>query len=125
MITKENKSEIIERYLMGRLSLWELAEIEEEIRTDSSFAQDVAFERDILIGIRESRRLELKEKLKQLDAKPNIFRLPALSIDRSTLIRYAIAACITLFVTGSLLYQTISSNYIPNSKKAHYSVNAD
>jgi len=118
MITEQNREDFIERYLMGKLSLWELAEIEEQIRIDSSFAEEVAFERDLLIGIRESRRLELKEKLRQVGSEPKIFRL---LFDRGTVIRYAIAACITILVTASLFYQDISNAMTPNSKRGHYS----
>lgn len=121
MITEENKEVFIERYLMGKLSLWELAEVENKIKTDASFAEEVAFERDLLIGIRESRRLELKEKLKTLEAAPRIFRMPILSIDKPKLIRYAIAVCVTIAVMGSLLYPSFSDSMIPNSKRGHYS----
>lgn len=118
MITEENREDFIERYLMGKLSLWELAEIEEQIRADPSFAEEVALQRDLLIGIRESRRLELKEKLRQVSAEPKIFRL---QFDRGTVIRYAIAVCITILVTASVFYQDISNAMTPNSKRGHYS----
>jgi len=118
MITEENREDFIERYLMGKLSLWELAEIEEQIRIHPSFAEEVALQRDLLIGIRESRRLELKEKLRQVSAEPKIFRL---QFDRGTVIRYAIAACITILVTASVFYRDISIAMTPNSKRGHYS----
>ena len=114
---------------MGKLSLWELAEVEEKIKTDPSFAEEVAFERDLLIGIRESRRLELKETLKQLEAEPKISILrqvvDTLRIARFDLVPriapYAIAACIIIFVAGSIFYPTISDALTPNSKRTHYS----
>lgn len=118
MLTEENKEDFIERYLFGKLSLWELAEIEDRIKTDHSFAQEVRFERDVLIGIRESKRLELKEKLTQMSANSSIF---SLRFEKATLIRYAIAASITLLVTGSILYQDITNAMIPVSRRGHYS----
>src|SRR5260221_9931047 len=114
MFTQENTAEFIERYLMGKLTLWELAEMEDKIRTDPVFAEEVAFQRDLLIGIRESRRLELKGKLRQVKITPELFRI---NIDRKTLIRYAIAACVILMVTGSIHYQDIRNSLIPNSKR--------
>ena len=115
---QENQTEFIERYLMGKLSLWELAEIEEQIKTDSAFAEDVSFQRDLLIGIRESRRMEIKEKLSKIKARPKILRL---RIDKATVIRYSIAASISILVITSLFFQNINSAMATASKGAHYS----
>lgn len=122
MINDENKDDLIERYLMGKLSLWELAEIEGKIKSDYTFAEEVSFERDLLVGIRESRRLELYDMLAQMKRKPWIFRIPRLTFDKPTLLRYGIAACIVLFVTGTIFYQDISNAMTPNSKRGHYSL---
>lgn len=122
MENNEEMNEFIDRYLMGKLSLWELAEIENKIKTDSSFAEEVGLQRDLLIGIQESRRVELKEKLNRIEGSARIFRL---RIDKPALIRYAIAASITLLVAGSFFYQNLSEAMVPNSKRGHYSFNSE
>src|ERR1041384_8598899 len=96
MITQNNKSEFIEKYLMGGCSLWELADIEDKIRTDHAFAEEVAFQRDLLIGIREARRLDLKEKFKGAEKKPKILRL--LQVDTSKLFSYAVFSFKTIAI---------------------------
>jgi len=118
MITEEKKEDLIERYLMGdfRSGSWQRSR--NLSRLDASFAEDVGFERDLLIGIRESKRLQLKEELKQAEANPKIFWLPP--IDRSKILRYAIAACITVGVIGSIFYPTVSDALTPNSKIARH-----
>ena len=70
----DNK-ELIERYLMGKLSFHELSEIEKKIKADPIFYEELNFQRDILIGINESRRLQLKEKLRNIKSEPKIVRL--------------------------------------------------
>lgn len=117
MISDEKKMDFIDRYLMGKLSLHELATIENYIRTDPTFAEDVAFQRNLLLCIRKDRRAELKRELSQVSRKSNMLRLP---LNRTTMIRFAIAASITILVMGSVFYEVISDATTPNSKRGHY-----
>ena len=122
METHEETNDLIERYLMGKLSLWELAEIENKIRTEESFAEEVSLQRDILIGVTLRSRRVMKNTLKESEKRGRIFHLP---FDLSDLIPYAIAACITLFIMGSVFYDSISNALTPNTKRIHYSLNVE
>jgi|GEM_PF-5475945 hypothetical protein len=119
MITDENKNEFIEHYLMGRLSLLELAEVEAKIKTNAVFAEEVSFQRDIMVGIIENRRNELKDNLVMLEPAGILMKL---HFDKSSVKRYSVAASIILIVALSVFYPKISDTLQARSKAAHFSI---
>ena len=113
-----DSGDFIDRYLMGQLSLWELAEIEKRIKSDPAFSEQVGFRRDLLIGITLSRRSDVKQQLIEFEARPRLLRL---HVDREAILRYAIAACITLFVLSSVFYENMSNALTSNGKRGRIS----
>jgi hypothetical protein len=106
MIIQENKEEMIDRYLMGRLSLWELADVEIEIKNNPAFADEVTFQRDIMIGVNESKRIEIKSDLQSLKPAGILIKL---QVDKTAIARISVAASILLLVSFAIFYPQIKS----------------
>jgi hypothetical protein len=106
MITEENKNEFIEHYLMGQLSLWELEEIETKIRTDLAFANDVSFQRDLMIGINENKRIELKKSLRSYKPAGILIKM---HVDKTAIARISVAASILFLVSFAIFYPQIKN----------------
>jgi hypothetical protein len=116
----EDIQDLIERYLMGQLSLHELALVEKKIKLDETFADEVNLQRDILIGINEYGKQQIRHKLTDFSQEPKIFRI--ISVNKPVIVRYAVAASIILAITISILYPKISNSLIEESKKSHISI---
>lgn len=106
MDANEFKNDLIERYLMGKLSLWELSDIETKIKNDSIFADEVAFQRDIMIGINESKRIELIKNLQGVKPAGILIKL---HIDKTAIARISVAASILLLVSFAIFYPQIKN----------------
>jgi len=119
MEQEDKKTEMIDRYLIGQLSLWELGDMEAKIKNDPAFSEEVNFQRDLMIGINETKRIELKKTLQNLEPAGILIRL---QIDKNSIKTFAVAACILLFVSLGILYPQIRDASIAGSKKSFAAV---
>ncbi|MDP4268254.1 MAG: hypothetical protein Q8880_12570 [Bacteroidota bacterium] len=103
MILPEEKESMVEDYLMGRLDLLELEMVEKEIITNPEFYKYVKLQRNMMLGIQEFKKQELKDKLNKIDVnKKNLFDVYRVKFIIS---QYSVAASviIILAITFSIL----------------------
>ena len=117
----KDKELLVERYLTGKLNLYELEMVEKDIKTNIDFENYVKRQRNILLGIREFKKVQFKEMLNSVDVEEkktiNINRFKQFSV------RYSAVASVVFIIglTISILYYS-SKPAIPNSKMARRAV---
>ena len=117
-ITLENQDEWIDLYLTGRLDILELAVVEEKIKSDSIFQEQITFKRALMLGIRDEKKQQLKNMFAQLDTTPKIISM----FNKNLIFKYAIAATVFLFIFISVKYFVFPSQMTEGiGKKAHIS----
>ena len=121
MIQSKDREILVERYLRGLLNLWELAEVEKEIKNNAEFAAYVDFERNIQLGIRESKKAQFKEQLNKLDLNKKVI-LP-FTTKKPNFGQYSIAATVVLIIgfTFTTLY-IMSTPTHSDSRVSHSSI---
>lgn len=68
-----NYSDLINSYFDGELSPQEQQEFQSMLQTDPLLKSEFEFQQDIVNGIKNFRRLELKQRLNSIEIKPDLF----------------------------------------------------
>ncbi len=69
-MTPEDKLELLDQYLAGRMSPQEAAAFEQQIQADPTLQKELAFQKQIIEGIRQARIAELKAMLNNVPVPP-------------------------------------------------------
>lgn len=91
---------MIEQYVSGTISASDKAMLEAEIAANPSLQGDVDFHRDMVKGLRDFRKAELKARLDALPVEVGLFE----TFTQSTLLKVAASATITAVVVGGIYY---------------------
>lgn len=62
-----NQIETIDAYLRGELTPAEVSDFESQLEKDPSLAEELAFQKQVVSGIQHARKLQLKNRLAQVD----------------------------------------------------------
>ena len=66
-MTFSNQIETIDAYLRGDLTPAEVASFETQLEHDPTLSEELAFQKQVVSGLQEARKLELKSRLAQVD----------------------------------------------------------
>ncbi len=66
-MSASNQTETIDAFLRGELSPAELQDFESQLEKDPTLAEELAFQKQVVSGIQEARKLQLKNRLAQVD----------------------------------------------------------
>ncbi|MCS6974412.1 MAG: hypothetical protein NZM13_08000 [Cyclobacteriaceae bacterium] len=69
-MTPEQKFELLDQYLSGKLSTEEIAAFEEQLKTDVELQKELKFQKEVIEGIRQARIAELKAMLNNVPVPP-------------------------------------------------------
>jgi hypothetical protein len=110
MINDQNKIEIIDLYLENALPEKQKLEVEERMKNDYYFRNEVELQRKVIAMIKEEEREGMKKELDILfESKEDEVRGRVVSMRPST-VRYAIAATVSvLLLAGGIFYLTRDS----------------
>ena len=75
-MTNSNYSKLVERYLEGEMSGQEAMEFEQLMNKDPMLAGEYNLQQDIVSGIKDYRKSELKLRLDNVDVTPSVFPVP-------------------------------------------------
>ena len=73
IMTNDNYSKLVERYLEGEMSGSEALEFEQLMTKDPILASEYNFQNEIVSGIKDYRKAELKMRLDNVDVTPGLF----------------------------------------------------
>ena len=100
--------EKIDQYHAGRLSSDEMSVLEKELASDPSLQAESNFQSDIINGLKEFRKSELKSRLNGIEVNPAWFDF----IQQSTLLKsFGGVAVATLIGTGVFLSASNNSSF--------------
>lgn len=71
MALTEKDTELVEQYLLGKLTREEAKQVEKRMKYDSEFAEEIYFMRDVILAVQEKGREELSEIMKDNGHKPD------------------------------------------------------
>ncbi|MFY0687077.1 MAG: hypothetical protein JXQ90_07930 [Cyclobacteriaceae bacterium] len=66
-----NQQEVIDNYLSGRMGHEERQSFEADLKSDPSLAQEVQWQEQIIEGIKDARKAQLKARLQGVEVAPN------------------------------------------------------
>ena len=72
-MTNSNYSKLVERYFNGEMSSSEMTEFKQLIDQDPMLASEYGFQSEIIEGIKDFRKTELKMRLDNVDVTPGLF----------------------------------------------------
>lgn len=125
MNRSEELSELIDKYLLGKITEKELNMLHKELSSNPELAADVALEQDILAGIQQYGNRELKQRLKVMHQNVIAQKPPQAKIRRIGFSPIAIAASVLILIAAGVWWmnqsasvtteQLLADHYVPNS----------
>lgn len=95
-MTNNNYSKLVERYLDGEMSPSESLEFEQHLSKDPMLSSEYNFQRDIVDGIKDYRKTQLKTRLDSIDITPGLFETLATNT--------AVQATSGVLLTGAIAF---------------------
>ena len=112
-----NTEQLIDNYLLGKLTLLQLAYVEKQLKTNADFEKEVNIRRAILWALENKKKAEFKQLLNKSEEKE--IKIVAFK-PKSNWLFYSVAASLLFIISFSVYIISFLSNpEAPTSKRGH------